>query len=183
MKGRNTWVMILMNMFGALVSLCNFVDGTAIYTHALSFIFFGVSSAGTAHGLKLSRMKPLSSNIWICCWNSLYSVGLIRYVGMLGRVALSIRSTACWMSRMDGSVGGNSSRVIYANSLRIVLISVGIVFPFDGSVLGLPTSVKMTLLSQIIAVNFQRVMTRSYVSSTSKSWIHSGCKTTLRVPK
>jgi len=39
--------------------------------------FFGVKSAGTAHGLKLSLMNPLSSNSFTCRCNSACSVGFI----------------------------------------------------------------------------------------------------------
>lgn len=81
-----------------------------VNAHAPTSIFF--RSAGTAHGLKLSRINPLSSRSWTWHWSSLCSVGLILYAGIFGRVAPGIKSTACCISLMGGNVWGSSSGVI-----------------------------------------------------------------------
>jgi len=70
--------------------------------------FFGVNSAKTAQGLKLSRMNSLLNNSSTCLCNSACSIVFIRYYGKLGRVAPETKSITCWMFRIGGSWSGSS---------------------------------------------------------------------------
>ena len=76
-------------------------------TH-LTTIFLRCSKVGTAHGLRLSWIKPFDSNSSTCLLSSLCSNGFIRYAGRLGSCDPGTKSTACWMLRIGGKSLGNS---------------------------------------------------------------------------
>ena len=54
--------------------------------------FFGVSTAGTAHGIRLFWTNPLSNNPWTCLLNSSFSWGVNLYASLFGKMAPGIKS-------------------------------------------------------------------------------------------
>ena len=72
--------------------------------------FFGTERASTAHGLRLSLMKPLDTNSSTGLWTSIVCLGFILHVGLLGRMALMMRFIWCWMDHLGGNLGGMSFR-------------------------------------------------------------------------
>ena len=54
--------------------------------------FLGVKGAGTAHGLRLSRIYPFKSNSSTWRLNSSYALGLFLWWGLFGNVALGTKS-------------------------------------------------------------------------------------------
>eukprot|EP00268_Persea_americana_P007896 TRINITY_DN13018_c2_g2_i1.p1 TRINITY_DN13018_c2_g2~~TRINITY_DN13018_c2_g2_i1.p1 ORF type:complete len:209 (-),score=19.50 TRINITY_DN13018_c2_g2_i1:217-807(-) len=80
--------------------------------------FFGVRSAGTPQGLRLSLIYPHCERLSTCLLNSVCSMGLIHYAGKFGNEAPGTRSMACWISRNGGSSLGSSSGTRSANFLR-----------------------------------------------------------------
>ena len=84
---------------------------TLLYTHIHHDLsFFGVNNAGTAHGLVLSLIKPLSTKSSTCLLSSTCSVGFIRLCGKFVRFDPGARSIACWMSHISGNLFERSSR-------------------------------------------------------------------------
>ena len=53
--------------------------------------FFGLSTVGTAQGLRVSLINPLSSNSCTCFLTSSFSAGVILYAALLGRLATGIK--------------------------------------------------------------------------------------------
>jgi len=78
--------------------------------------FLGVSNAGTAQGLMLSRISSFRTNSITCRLSSSCSAGLILYAAArLGSVEPSI---GCWMSLIGGNLSGNSFAVMSSNYCR-----------------------------------------------------------------
>ena len=80
--------------------------------------FLGTSRAGTAQGLRLSRIKPLPSSSSTCLCTSWVSCGFMRYAGLFGRVAPGMRSILCWMVLLGGRPWGTSLGKTCSYSLR-----------------------------------------------------------------
>lgn len=81
--------------------------------------FLGVSNAGTAQGLMLSRISSFRTNSITCRLSSSCSAGLILYAAArLGSVEPEIRSIGCWMSLIGGNLSGNSFAVMSSNYCR-----------------------------------------------------------------
>jgi len=71
--------------------------------------FLGTRRVGTAQGLRFSRTNPFQMSSSTCLWITWMSLGFIRYVGWLERMAPGRRSIWCWMVLLGGKLDGISS--------------------------------------------------------------------------
>ena len=78
--------------------------------------FFGLSTVGTTHGLKLSRINPLSIKSWTYLLTSSFSCGINLYTDLFGKLALGIRSIWWLILLIGGNEQGILSTTISANS-------------------------------------------------------------------
>ena len=87
--------------------------------------FFGISTVGTAQGLKLSFTNPLSNRSWTYFLISSFSWGVNLYAALLGKLAPGIRSIWWLILLIGGKSCGNSSTIILTYSSSKILTSVG----------------------------------------------------------